>query len=129
MRRNAEFKNLRTDLVESAAVETIHARKVGAACGKREHKAPGRDPNSCAPRIFSQKCISRVDDPFLVAILLTPPETGLPTAKAERSCVLAHCGTANWNSILSRLFNGNVSSRKTGLSFFVVKHVQKLLVL
>ena len=89
--------------------------------GVREARAQGprRDQIVALLRFFSQKCTSRVDGPFSVAILLTPPEAGLPT-RSRTGCVLAYFGTANWNSILSRHDERKRhSSRKTGLGFFV----------
>ena len=54
---------------------------------------------------FPKNSLFTVDGDFSEATLLTPPEAGLPTAKAGRSYVLAYFGTANWRSILSRLIN------------------------
>jgi hypothetical protein len=47
---------------------------------------------------FEKKSLSRVDDDFPLATLLTPPEAG----PDDVGVVLAYFGTANWNSILSR---------------------------
>jgi hypothetical protein len=51
---------------------------------------------------FSKKCFFTVDGQVCQATLLIPPEAGLPGRKT-RELVLAYFGTANWNSILSRL--------------------------
>jgi len=72
------------------------------------------------PKKFSTKRDLAVDGLAKPFILRTPLSAGIPEAKCGRSFVLAHFGTANWNSILSRQRKRKRDLSRHEVEFFCV---------
>jgi hypothetical protein len=82
--------------------------------GRRIRFGPAGSEKS---QIFEKKCVFRIDGWIGTATLLARLKRDSQVER-RKELVLAYFGTANWNSILSRLGNGNVFESDGRIGFF-----------